>query len=216
VFRHYIVMPKALKTYTIDVDLAAALKTFADGRSMSALVEEGIRLRMGMPLVPGGDSGDPNDPESTGSERRCLEELREMAPGWHSTADVHKATGISPAVCEKSLRTLARRGKVYRWGDGRELSDGTFQSAWGMRPGMDLIRGFVESCKGDKGAIAQGFIKIQHLAFAMDNVEEVRQLMGSALCLPPDSMNIENCRENIARRNAVEREAVAAWDAGKR
>lgn len=205
-------MPKCTKTYTIDVDLCEALRKFADGRSMSALVEEGIRLRLGMPSVPAG-AADPEAEASTGTERRMLSRLGKAGPGWHFVFDLANAVGVSPHVGLKALKDLEDKGQAFRWGDSMENYDGSKGGGcWGSIPGVTTVERLIELWRRQGADSSPGNAtmitmvqRIREMALGMDDasIEQCNRLLVVALQASNyEQFALENFAAQQARKTA--------------
>ncbi len=132
-------MPKVLKSYSLDFDLCEQLRKYADGRSMSGLVEEGIRLRLKLPLPE-----PTQEVEEVSHSRVQKEVLKVFNPtGWTSSLVLADRLGESHNVTEKALKGLARNGQAHLWGSGyAEEVDGlrARETRWGLRDPVKVIQ----------------------------------------------------------------------------
>lgn len=198
------------KLYSLALDVVNDLeaRSKATGEPMSRIVEQGLRNVLGTP-APDKDE-DERFRGPTRSELAILSVLREAGPYWHLTFPLAQKAGLSSAVAEKALRALAREGKVYRWGEGVEFSDGTLGSAWGMTEPIATVREVIAQweAKGDGDAVKLVQF-IYKLAIAIEDVSAVRALIRPITGFTDDQLGILNKRETIALRNAEERRRVA-------
>ena len=101
---------KTNKMVSVDVDLASALEERCrrTGEKQSHLIEQGLRLALGIPEVPRGEA----PLKLRASDEVILKALRNRAI---TAVQVGELVGMSPNVAYKSLCRLALDGHVHRW-----------------------------------------------------------------------------------------------------
>lgn len=127
-------MPKTNMMISMEVGLRETLKkeSVTRMRSMTALVEDGLRLLFALPAP------EAVEPEAEGlSQRQALLVLEKLgAKGWHSVIAISKLLGNSEHVTEKALRGLALNGQVFLWGEGFAEEENDCrrpETRWGLR-----------------------------------------------------------------------------------
>lgn len=115
------------KMFSLDVELVEKLNNYAKehGEKLSHIVDRALRAAMSMPppTGPAAKEGMEAIP-MTRSEALMLEVLKRRGSGWHTGVDLSLDAGVSFHVGEKSLKALALRGQVWRWGSNLPFWDG--------------------------------------------------------------------------------------------
>lgn len=131
---------RVIRTFTLNADVSTQLEARAQqtGEKMSRIVDAALRAYLALP--PGEGEGQA-DPPRTRTESAMLHELSQAGPGWHSGVELAIRAGCSHAIGERALRDLERRGKVFRWGDFQEFSDGRpGGGTWGLQEPISVVR----------------------------------------------------------------------------
>jgi len=222
-------MPRTNKTFSVDVEVIAALEKRSKdtGEKMSRLVEQGLRLALAMPpQEPEGES----DLAHTRTERAVLEVLRKLGPGPHLTWQIANQLGgdrCEVGVYEKALHALALRGEAHRWGAGARWSDGNgWTLAWDLQSPLERIGELITKWKAhggrpwlspeDPGArpgLTSDVLEVvERLVLSIDDIEPVRALvereMGPKSFMRLDNTTrttrpMENLRQQEARKDAA-------------
>lgn len=110
---------------------------------MSSMVEQGVRMLLALPAPARGEEDAP-EAELRATERELLDVLSRLPRvGWHSSLVIQKEHGSSLAVVTKALKSLARKGLVYQWGEGLadEVNEAwPRETRWGMRDPVEVVR----------------------------------------------------------------------------
>lgn len=205
-------MPKPY-IFSLDESLHQALKVAAASRRepMSALVEQGIRHVLSLPEPEKSEEGSAF--ELTRTEDAMLYELGKAGPGWHKGYELARKVGCSFRVGEKALLSLARRGKVFRWGDAGEFSDGSQAGGtWGLEEPRAVIRKLIAKL-GPKyqphwGPLMEVIDKLTK-GCSTEILNELRPEIWRATRTDAESWPITNITEALALAYARERERAA-------
>lgn len=206
-------MPKPY-IFSLDEDLHKALKVASAERrvSMSDLVEEGIRHVLSLPQ-PEREEGEGSAFEPTRTEDAMLYELGKAGPGWHKGYELARKVGCSFRVGEKALLGLARRGKVHRWGDAGEFSDGSQAGGtWGLEEPRTVIRRLLGKLgpvyAAHWGPMMELIDKVSK-GCSTEVLNELRPEIWRATRTNVEAWPITNITEDLARAYAIERERTA-------
>lgn len=97
------------------------------GESVSAMIMRLARVELALPLPEQAETD--NAKEEKGLRGAVLGGMAELAAEWADenhdenprtwvcVLDLHRTTGIAPESLERTLHTLRREGKVFRWGE---------------------------------------------------------------------------------------------------
>lgn len=205
-------MPKPY-IFSLDESLHQALKVAAASRRepMSALVEQGIRHVLALPEPEKSDGGSAF--EMTRTEDAMLYELGKAGPGWHKGYELARKVGCSFRVGEKALLGLARRGKVHRWGDAGEFSDGSQAGGtWGLEEPRTVIRrlvGKLGSAWHPRWPHIMELIDKLAKGISTEALQELRPEIWKATRNTVESWPMLNITEELALAYARERERAA-------
>lgn len=133
--------PRVTRVFTLNAAIAEQLRLRAEqtGEPMSRIVDAALRSHLGVARSEA--EHEAPEPPRTRTESAILYELSQAGPGWHSGVNLALAAGCSFAIAERALKDLARRGKVFRWGDNREFSDGRpGGGTWGLKEPLSVVR----------------------------------------------------------------------------
>lgn len=209
-------MPKPY-IFSLDEDLHAALKVASAQRRepMSALVEQGIRHVLALPQPEKSEEGSAF--ELTRTEDAMLYELGKAGPGWHKGYELARKVGCSFRVGEKALLSLARRSKVYRWGDAGEFSDGSQAGGtWGLEDPRVVVRKLVAKLGPTFTPQWPHLMElIDKLAkgISTETLNELRPEIWKATRNTAESWPLLNITEELAAAYAKERERAAVTGA---
>lgn len=208
-------MSRTNATFSLNSELLTLLKKASHERDepMSRLVEQGIRHVLSLPPPEKSDSGEGSAFELTRTEDAMLYELGKAGPGWHKGYELARKVGCSFRVGEKALLGLARRGKVHRWGDAGEFSDGSQAGGtWGLEEPRTVIRRLI-------GKLGPSFTPqwphimelIDKLAkgISTEALNELRPEIWKATRNEAESWPLLNITEELALAYARERERAA-------
>lgn len=137
--------PRVTRVFTLNATIAEQLRLRAEqtGEPMSRIVDSALRSHLALP--PSEAEHEAPEPPRTRTESAILYELTQAGPGWHSGVNLALAAGCSFAIAERALKDLARRGKVFRWGDNREFSDGRpGGGTWGLKEPLSVVRALLK------------------------------------------------------------------------
>lgn len=132
---------RMIRTFSLDAEICRQLELRAQetGEKLSRIVDSALRAHLA--LAPSEREAEIPEPPRTRTESAILYELSQAGPGWHSGVDLALRAGCSFAIAERALKDLERRGKVFRWGDAREFSDGRpGGGTWGLKEPIGVIR----------------------------------------------------------------------------
>lgn len=200
--------------FSLDEDLHKALKVASAERrvSMSDLVEQGIRHVLSLPQPEKGE-GEGSAFEMTRTEDAMLYELGKAGPGWHKGYELARKVGCSFRVGEKALLALARRSKVYRWGDAGEFSDGSQAGGtWGLEEPRAVIRRLLAklgpSYAPHWGPLMEVIDKLAK-GISTETLQELRPEIWKATRNSSESWPLLNITEELAAAYARERDRAA-------
>lgn len=208
-------MPKPY-IFSLDESLHQALKVAAATRRepMSALVEQGIRHVLSLPEPEKSDEGSAF--ELTRTEDAMLYELSKAGPGWHKGYELARKVGCSFRVGEKALLGLARRGKVYRWGEAGEFSDGSQAGGtWGLEEPRTVIRRLLAKLGPSYNATWGPLMElIDKLAkgIGTETLQELRPEIWKATRTNVEVWPLLNITEELALAYARERERAVTGE----
>lgn len=218
-------MPRANKTYSLDVDVIAALEKRAqeEGEPLSRLVERGIRKVLELPP----EVREEGEEEISSTKNELV--LRQMlkgspVPGPYATSYLSNQAGITPGPCVRALKALERAGEVFCWGACHEIYGGGWDMAWSTMKPMDAIRRVLASWEPDTLPGAFHFLMlapeekrtpnyarlmlVRNLATCIDEIDQVRALLQEVTGFTDAQialLDVRNEREVIAEKWEIER-----------
>ncbi len=234
-------MPKITRTFTIEFSLYEALKAHCKSvdRPMSGLVEQGIKLVIGLPPEVKAEAQD-DELGSTRATKEVLEVLKSLGHGWHCDRDIVKESGASPGVVGRALKTLKREGKAFEWGkvcmpvskgkhgygafetafSGQYFPSDTWGSAWSTETPMQALeRVLVGYETGAYEGRADRVELASNYALAVEDIVPFREACVAAFwpvisrTLPGFGTVIQNFVELEAELEAETKERKKASDA---
>lgn len=230
---------RAPSTFTLDPAVKAALeeRSRQTGENQSRLVEAAIRMLCGLP-VPEPEEDEERTPGPTRSELAVLDALRSVGPTSLTLAGIMEKTGLSPAVANKSILALQRRGQAWRWGGTfHRLSDGEYSfagdpvDAWGSVEPLEAVRQLITAwstavdAEPDRRQFLTGQLTstVGDLCETFDDIHGARALVCEATGLRPGDFRLarwknahELKRDYLAAepdREAARRAALQAMEA---
>jgi hypothetical protein len=220
-------MSRVITSFTLSPDVLAALdqRSKETGEKKSRIVEQGIRLALALPLPEKDEERGPAH-APTRTEIAVKTQLQKLAAhGFCLPWEICVAIGGTSGPVNKALRALEMRGEAFCWGAGRELGDGTFEMAWGVKSPQETVRQLIETYKA-RGGTPYVPMKtpadwpglklanlVEKLARVCDDVEQINRMISEALDL---DLNYQNTRQIVAALNERERQRAAEFAAGLR